>query len=509
MEQIYRRADQVVIWLGEESSDSNIALDFIEFLDRIILENYNVKEIRMLEQDHYHPQWKALTNFLTRKWWSRVWTIQEFVLPPRVSFWCGMRTVSRTALCHSLLAGDQCNSIGIKENVAFKSGFNRRRVWKLYMAGEKLGADTSRSLLALAAYFGFMDATDDRDRLYGLIALSTDGALLEVDYSLSSQEVYLGFTQAFIARHKSLDIICYASLYSAPAGSLRPSWVPDWQKRQTRNHSLVVPLMVSQSSNPQIGNLRPLLSLEYDPSIYYSASKNRAAVYEFQSSALLARGAIVDTVDGLARSRDSELVQSSEWTSSCSGPTCSPMEILTTVCRCLVLDLKDRYLRYAMPTEHFMQDFVHLLAPFITESHSSTPKEVQEWFHRTKDLHIHGHSFENIVRASHNAEINPLSSALVLDEYIHDSFFGRFLDIVVKMSLRLMVTRNGHIGMVAEKAMKGDLVCVLFGCSVPVLLRRSDGGDSFALVGECFLDGYMDGSGLEQGEFLERMFYIR
>lgn len=210
------------------------------------------------------------------------------------------------------------------------------------------------SLLALAAYFCVMDATDDRDRLYGLVALSTDGSLLDVNYSLSTQEVYLRFTQDFLARHKSLVIICFASIYSGPSGSLWPSWVPAWRKR---NASLVIPLMVSQSSNTNIGNLRPVGALECNSPVHYSASKNRAAVYEFQGLALLARGAIVDAVDGLAGSRGSEFVQSSEWnpmqfSDNCDS-TCSPTDVLTSVCRSLVLDRKDRYLQYSMPTVEF------------------------------------------------------------------------------------------------------------------------------------------------------------
>lgn len=35
-----------------------------------------------------------------------------------------------------------------------------------------------------------------------------------------------------------------------------------------------------------------------------------------------------------------------------------------------------------------------------------------------------------------------------MDEYIFDSFFGRFFDIVVRMSLRLMVTADVCVGMV-------------------------------------------------------------
>jgi hypothetical protein len=80
---------------------------------------------------------------------------------------------------------------------------------------------------------------------------------------------------------------------------------------------------------------------------------------------------------------------------------------------------------------------------------------------------------------------------------------------VVRMSLRLMVSRDGRIGMAPEKAMKGDLVCILYGCSIPVLLRSEAGCDGFSFVGECFLDSCMDGSVLEQRGIRERKFQIR
>ncbi|KAJ2992241.1 hypothetical protein NUW58_g2233 [Xylaria curta] len=490
MHHIYRQADQVIFWLGDESSDSNLAIDFIKFLDKVSRQKYSVGEIRMmLQKDEYYPKWTALINFLSRKWWSRIWTVQEFVIPTSASFWCGMQNVGRTAVCRSLSIADKCPSVGVKETVNFRYGFNRRRAWDLYKAGKKPGVNLSRSLLSLAAYFCCMDATDDRDRLYGLMALSTDESLLDVSYSLSSQEVYLRFAQAFIARYKSLDIICFASIYGPPSGSLRPSWVPDWHNGDS---SLVIPSMVSQTCKTHVGNLRSPKFLEHDTSIYYSASGKRAAVYEFQGSTLFARGVIVDTVDGLAGSRDFAMTQSSAYNSKqlsdCS--TSSPTEIIASVCKSLVLDRKDRFLRYAMPTEEFLQDFVRLCAPLITESHSSAPKELREWFRWTRSLEIHGRSFESILRDNQQVFIDSPGSAPNQDEFIFDSFYGRFFDIVVRLSFRLMVSCNGRIGMVSEKAMKGDLVCVLFGCSVPVLLRKSEHGDSFTFVGECFLDGY-------------------
>lgn len=509
MQQIYQQAEQVIVWLGEPSSDSDLAMDFIKFLDKTTRRKLSVAEVRrLLQRDHYRPQWTALTNFLSRKWWSRIWTVQEFVLPRSVSCWCGTRNVSRVAVCNSVLMADKCTSIGIKENLVFTHANNRRRAWILYNAGKEPGVDLNLSLLALAAYFCCMDATDDRDRLYGLMALSTDEKLPRADYLLSTEEVYMRFTRSFIEQHKFLDIICLASIYSAPPGSSRPSWVPGWEKQYPQ----VIPSMVCQSSKTHIGNLRGPKDLEMDPSLYYSAAGHTEAVYSFEGSALFARGIVVDTVDGLAGSKHFAMVQSSEWdgsqSSRCPHAIHSTMDVLVSICRSLVLDRKERYLRYAMPTADFFRDFLQLLMPVMTTSDSSTPRELQEWFQWTRSLRIHGRSLESILQDKFSASVTSPDTVPSKDEYYHDTFFGRFFDVVIRLSFRLMTSRNGCIGMTTEKAMKGDLICVLFGCSVPVLLRKSPISDSYTLIGECFLDGYMDGSVLKQPGLVERTFVI-
>ena len=37
----------------------------------------------------------------------------------------------------------------------------------------------------------------------------------------------------------------------------------------------------------------------------------------------------------------------------------------------------------------------------------------------------------------------------------------------------LVKTRDGRLGLVAKGVQRGDLVCILYGCSVPIILRRS------------------------------------
>ncbi|EEU40054.1 uncharacterized protein NECHADRAFT_99083 [Fusarium vanettenii 77-13-4] len=506
MGRIYRSAHKVVFWLGRQSADQDGVIDFIEILNKTIRNQiHSPEEIRAIfQQPEYEPRWAALTGFFRRRWWTRVWTLQEYALPTSVEFWYGMRSVSRTAVDGALMAGDQCTGAAFKGTLAFRHGFNRRRVQRLYALGQG-----TRSVAALVAYGSCFESTDDRDRLYGIRALATDSFLLKVDYSLSVEQVYLNFAKSFIDYYKSLDIICFASLYSAASsGSSLPSWVPDWRARVD---PLVVPLMASQSAKTHIGNLRPPegVSQSSDLPVCYAASKDSLAAYEFEGSKLVARGTVLDTIDGLAGSRNSELVQSSAPDST--HLEYSPSAILKSVSRSLVQDRRDRYLRFAMPSEEFFQDFMCLCKQSISEATPlPVPKEFREWLDWTKPLRIRGHSFESILMDSKEAEFSSKSSSSApnLDEFIMNTFFNRFFDTVVRMSLRLTVTHSGHIGLAPAAARKGDLVCVLYGCSVPVLLRQSEFGDSFTFVGECFLDGFMEGEGLEQPDLAERVFCI-
>jgi hypothetical protein len=57
---------------------------------------------------------------------------------------------------------------------------------------------------------------------------------------------------------------------------------------------------------------------------------------------------------------------------------------------------------------------------------------------------------------------------------------------------RLFITKSGAIGSAPQIAEEGDILCVLFGCSVPVILRKLLDEKSYEFVGECYLHGFMD-----------------
>ena len=71
----------------------------------------------------------------------------------------------------------------------------------------------------------------------------------------------------------------------------------------------------------------------------------------------------------------------------------------------------------------------------------------------------------------------------------------------------------GHekVGLGPQCVTKGDEVVVLFGCRIPVVLRKVVGGEGWVNVGDAYVDGYADGEGVkefEQGNMAAEVFEI-
>jgi hypothetical protein len=72
-------------------------------------------------------------------------------------------------------------------------------------------------------------------------------------------------------------------------------------------------------------------------------------------------------------------------------------------------------------------------------------------------------------------------------------FLHRVQEVV--WNRQLIKTKRGYLGLAPEAAEKGDMVCILYGCSIPVVIREVEGGNH-ELVGECYVHGMMDGAAL-------------
>jgi hypothetical protein len=58
---------------------------------------------------------------------------------------------------------------------------------------------------------------------------------------------------------------------------------------------------------------------------------------------------------------------------------------------------------------------------------------------------------------------------------------------------------HNNLGLAPQSVMEGDLICIVYGCSVPVVLRKAfindatEGKYYYELIGECYVHGMMDG----------------
>ena len=137
MKTIYQNAHEVIAWLGPQSGDSDTAMDFIHFLHGLNVARLANEDLRpalrtVMLQDEYRTRWIALKHFFLREWWTRIWTVQEVVIPAKVSFWCGSRQLSREVVFASLEMADRSSAPEFQGNIAFFHAFHRRRAWDLY-----------------------------------------------------------------------------------------------------------------------------------------------------------------------------------------------------------------------------------------------------------------------------------------------------------------------------------------------------------------------------------------
>jgi hypothetical protein len=69
----------------------------------------------------------------------------------------------------------------------------------------------------------------------------------------------------------------------------------------------------------------------------------------------------------------------------------------------------------------------------------------------------------------------------------------------VTWNRRLICTEGSSLGLAPPETEEDDLVCILFGCSVPVILREHE-DDTAKFIGECYINGIesvMDGQAAE------------
>ncbi|EUC39519.1 hypothetical protein COCMIDRAFT_31310, partial [Bipolaris oryzae ATCC 44560] len=187
---IYSQAEEVIVWLGQATEETNILMDSLRRLDGYSLmhghRHWDLAQwttfwLLDLRDPGFEPH-KGLDLLLRRSWFRRVWILQEIANAKKASVWCGTKSVRAHtfALAPSL--------IGIKPErhcqavLDIMPGRLREESWW----------SENRDLYNLLLKFSESEASDPRDKVYALLGISSDAwnaNSLRPDYTKGLQEV--------------------------------------------------------------------------------------------------------------------------------------------------------------------------------------------------------------------------------------------------------------------------------------------------------------------------------
>lgn len=202
MPRIYKSAVRTFAYVGEASEDSKLFL-------------------RNLADGIWTPP-HLLDCFFARPYFSRVWVVQEVALSKSITMMCGDAAVEWTGLMQGEYLRQLYSSSYYE---TFPTLFRLRRQ-------HHLGGATLLDALLLGRG---CNASDPRDKVFGLLGIVSEKSRPRADYSLSTAEVY---TQVAMylpkVQRRALNVIlgnlCRRSDEARAQIKDLPSWVPNWNQ---------------------------------------------------------------------------------------------------------------------------------------------------------------------------------------------------------------------------------------------------------------------------------------
>lgn len=256
MDEVYR-GRQVLIWLGDRSETSDAAIDFIEEWRPVLKRNTSVAESEFMERNAVMThKWSALWDLIGRPWFTRRWIVQECVLSDHKHVFVGDRHFCWEYLLSLVLMMEKTNrDVGLRNKSNVCSDLechcsdrpahtgshylsdtpdrieSMKSLHEAYVISHRSGGAGLTLEKLVDDFCGFF-SQDPRDGIYAFLSLATDTAGSEwvPDYSPENSvtDVYAHATRHIIRQTGSLDIICRANMqyHSIDFRGHDHSWIP-------------------------------------------------------------------------------------------------------------------------------------------------------------------------------------------------------------------------------------------------------------------------------------------
>jgi len=525
MGSIYMNAQFVSVWLGTNEDSAIPAF-------RLARELTDMHALGDTPRDSRPSvQWDSLSRLTHHAWFTRAWVVQEVVFARRVTFHCGGESIAWD---------DLQDAIGIFNKYfhhiplgVYATKHGRRRVLKpkplaadllvslcsnIFRRTPAISHESTIGLETLVSLAAMCDTSDPRDKVYALLGIAKEfnnaghpdahayanGLPPRVDYTKDLFQVYRDFLKWVIQRSNGLDILCRywalpERLHESPTTPRLvdlPSWI------------LTVDNSPSRRDPGIFGGPKAAESLVGLPGkAAYSASSRRLPVYCFGTGqvssaeaeglhgygrpksgftsdglyhdmSLTIDGIVIGVVDWFADLPDGAIsrqcLQKLGWQPlekpTWRNPNPEPPKVPDQVWRTLIAD---RDTDGASPPSYFRRACQSCLTKYAPNGHLNT-KEVLE----SDEFHDQNSPAQDYLRRVLAVCYNRVC-------FTANTPYG---------------SRGRLVGLAPAEAQENDVIAILYGCSVPVVLRKQQSTllekESFAFVGEAFVYGQMDGEAM-------------
>ena len=439
MAAVYCMARQVMVWLGPESQNSTLALRALDHLGSQLRIDWHLKKmtsvltgqlITQFDETFDHETWKSMGHLLGRPWFERLWIWQEVRLAREAYLLCGNEGLPWETLRRAILYLQQA-----PKPAGFRHLFERCYHlvdYRDYVAGvfDNLEHMLDRSRSA--------SCSDPRDKIFAVLSLvrKDDTRGLDPDYSKPAEAVFQDVVLHYTSNLQSLKILTHCALRDDTGGMRLPTWVPDW-------------------TVPRLGDTIRLSAscLNLKPRVRYQDGKVLAATG--------VHVAVIDCVQTLPQRAGPEEQFSADDIEDAIRAVIVP--------RIESLSLPERDVTVMSLCRTFCcNTFADVYSP--PDSNFSSLENCRKSIYR-------------IVETTRDTALELSPEERVVFATLRDSIKGR----------SFFTTVDGYIGLAPMATKPGDEVCVLLGCQTPLVLRPCGDG-SHKVVGECYIDGFMDGA---------------
>ena len=544
MRDIYSQAMAVFVHLGPEMDDSGLGIEFLSDTATKLAQGMNcyksLLDLRFNYTDEDRKAYRAVIKLLSRPYWHRVWVLQELAVSNgNITVGCGERKIGfKDILTAAKFFCINLECLVIITGDGLGPEFTRL-MSTLWMAMWTDQARDQRQLSGPSQNPTYLDlrlplltlaqnaqATMPHDKVYGLLGLMP-GAVREkmgpyIDYNLPVNTMFAAFSRAMIEVTGDLDII-FAKNFEQ---TMSPSWATDWRLSFDRAG---LPHDWDLYCYDQFDGAYTSLPQVIDASRNARADGGRKAAVQFLNSShgerllLKCSGILIGTVDGV-----SSYVPPNGAVGRCPDPVnvqpvcqASPYGNEEATSRALIHTL------YANPAwgdteetslfhipwlasvplfnpdgtlfvDASMQDRVNQMGERGWDAAFGNNFYAFEWFRRRlAHFRIGGKGFMDYFAAEATQCVFP-SNRIKLD-------MATALGAAIGRRL-ITLSPAGHFGLAPRTARAGDCIYVLLGCSLPMVLRPVEGAvdGQFEVVGECYVEGYMNGEVVKDGGALVR-----